>query len=356
VTKSITHNGPSAPKGSSSNDDSMKILVTGGAGYVGSITAAALEEYGHTPIILDSLLSGPHIFTQHRVFYEGDIADRHLIRKIVTEHPDIECTIHMAARVVVPESVAFPYEYYRDNVAKSLELFDELVRLQKPRVVFSSSASVYAPAKDFEVFEDSPLNPLSPYARTKQVMEMILADLAASTHLRAIILRYFNPIGSDPYLRSGVHVRAPSHVLGQIVMAARGQREAFMVTGIDYPTRDCTGLRDYIYVWDLAVAHVHAVERFDEVLEQTGERSTIINLGTGKGVTVRELISTVERVLGRQVPVREAPRRVGDAVGGFANVDKARTLLKWSTQHSLEDGVRSALDWAAKRSEILGYD
>ena len=334
----------------------MKILVTGGAGYIGSITAAALEEYGHTPIILDSLLSGPRIFTQNRVFYEGDIADRHLIRKIVAEHPDIECTIHMAARVVVPESVAFPYEYYRDNVAKSLELFDELVRLQKPRVVFSSSASVYAPAKDFEVFEDSPLNPLSPYARTKQVMEMILADLAASTHLRAIILRYFNPIGSDLYLRSGVHVRAPSHVLGQIVMAARGQREAFMVTGIDYPTRDGTGLRDYIHVWDLALAHVRAVERFDEVLDQTGERSSIINLGTGKGVTVRELISTVERVLGRQVPVRDAPRRVGDAVGGFANVDKARTILKWSTQHSLEDGVRSALDWAAKRREILGYD
>jgi UDP-glucose 4-epimerase len=334
----------------------MKVLVTGGAGYIGSITATALEEYGHTPIILDSLLSGPRIFTQNRIFYEGDIANRDLIRKIVEEHPDLECTIHMAARIIVPESVALPYEYYRDNVAKSLELFDQLVQLQKPRVIFSSSASVYAPAKDFEVFEDSPLNPLSPYARTKQVMEMILADLAASTRLRAIILRYFNPIGSDPYLRSGVHVRAPSHVLGQIVMAARGQREAFMVTGTDYPTRDGTGLRDYIHVWDLALAHVRAVERFDEVLERTGGPSSIINLGTGSGVTVRELISTVERVLGRQVPVRDAPRRVGDAVGGFANVDKARTILKWSTKHTLEEGVRSSLEWAAKRRETLGYE
>jgi UDP-glucose 4-epimerase len=157
-------------------------------------------------------------------------------------------------------------------------------------------------------------------------------------------------------LRSGVHVRSPSHAIGQIVMAARGQREAFDVTGIDYPTRDGTGIRDYIHVWDLALAHVRAVERFDEVLEGVGEPSTIINLGTGTGVTVHELISTVERVLGRHVPVRNAPRRAGDVVGGYANVDKARTILKWSSKHSLEDGVRSALEWAARRREILGYE
>jgi UDP-glucose 4-epimerase len=334
----------------------MKVLVTGGAGYIGSITATALEEYGHTPIILDSLLTGPRVFTRGRIFYEGDIANRELIRTIIADHPDVQCTIHMAARIVVPESVTVPYEYYRDNVAKSLELFDELVQLDRPRVIFSSSASVYAFAKDFEVFEDSPLNPLSPYARTKQVMEMILADLAASTRLRAIILRYFNPIGSDPCLRSGVYVRAPSHALGQIVMAARGQQDAFAVTGVDYPTRDGTGLRDYIHVWDLALAHVRAVERFDEVLQRNGEPSSVINLGTGSGVTVRELISTVERVLGRPVPVREAPRRDGDAVGGFANVDKAREILEWFTKLTLEDGVRSALEWAEKREDILGYE
>jgi UDP-glucose 4-epimerase len=334
----------------------MKVLVTGGAGYIGSITASALEQYGHTPVILDSLLTGPRAFTRNRIFYEGDIVDRGLIQKIVEEHPDIHCTIHMAARIIVPESMAHPYEYYRDNVAKSLELFDQLVRLERPRVIFSSSASVYAAAKEFEVFEDSPLNPLSPYARTKHVMEMVLSDLAVSTRLRAVILRYFNPVGSDPCLRSGIHVRTPSHVLGQIVMAARGQRESFMVTGTDYPTRDGTGLRDYIHVWDLAVAHVRAVERFDEVLKETGEPTSIINLGTGTGVTVRELISTVERVLGQKVPVCDAPRRVGDAIGGFANVDKARSVLEWSAQHTLEDGVRSALAWAGKRREILGYE
>jgi UDP-glucose 4-epimerase len=338
------------------DDANMKILVTGGVGYIGSITATALEDCGHTPIIVDSLLTGPRAFARDRTFYEGDIADRDVISTIFAEHPDIECTIHMAARIQVPESVARPYEYYRDNVAKSLELFDSLVQLRKPRIIFSSSASVYAPTKDYEVFEDSPLKPESPYARTKQVVEMILADMAASTSLRAIILRYFNPIGSDRYLHSGVYVPTPSHVLGQIVMAARKQRDAFLVTGTDYPTRDGTGLRDYIHVWDLALAHVRAVERFDSVLERTGEPSNIINLGTGSGVTVRELVSTVEGVLGRPVPVRDAPRRAGDAVGGYANVDKARTILEWSAHHSLEDGVRSAIEWAAKRKGILGYE
>jgi UDP-glucose 4-epimerase len=129
-----------------------------------------------------------------------------------------------------------------------------------------------------------------------------------------------------------------------------------MVTGVDYPTRDGTGLRDYIHVWDLALAHVRALEQFDKVLERSGSPKTVINLGTGNGVTVRELISTVERVLDRPVPVLEAPRRAGDAIGGFANVDKARAILKWSTQLSLEDGVRSALEWAARRREILGYE
>ncbi len=159
----------------------MKVLVTGGAGYIGSTTAKALEEAGHTPVILDSLLTGPRAFVRDRIFYEGDIADRDLIARIVEEHPDIEATIHMAARILVPESVQQPYEYYRDNVAKSLELFDQLDRLGKPRVLFSSSASLYATKDDFEVTEADPLAPSSPYARTKLMMEMVLQDMAPAT-------------------------------------------------------------------------------------------------------------------------------------------------------------------------------
>jgi UDP-glucose 4-epimerase len=334
----------------------MKVLVTGGAGYIGSVTATALEQAGHTPIVLDSLISGPEAYVRGRIFYRGDIADRTLLTRIVAEHPDLECTIHMAARVVVGESVAMPYAYYRDNVAKSLELFDQLQQLEKPRVVFSSSASVYAEVPSLEVYEDSPTDPASPYARTKRMMEMVLQDLAAATGLRALILRYFNPIGADPDLRHGIHVREPSHVLGQLVLAAQGRRDAFEITGTDYPTRDGTGLRDYIHVWDLALAHVCAVERFDEVLAAGGEPSLIINLGTGKGVTVRELVKVVEGVLCQPVPVREVLRRPGDVTGVFANVDRARDLLGWTAQSSLADGVASAFAWASKRSEVLGYD
>jgi UDP-glucose 4-epimerase len=334
----------------------VKVLVTGGAGYIGSTTCRALEGRGHTPVVLDSLVTGPRAFVGDRIFFEGDIADRALLARVFDEHPDIECTIHMAARIIVPESVAHPYLYYRDNVSKSLELFDQLVSLDRPRVLFSSSASVYAPSDTFEVTEDAGLDPGSPYARTKQVMEMVLQDLAASTSLRALILRYFNPIGSDPELLSGVHVREPSHVLGQLVMAALGQSPAFSLTGTDYPTRDGTGLRDYVHVWDLAQAHVRAVERFDDVLDAVGHPSTILNVGTGQGVTVRELVQAFEKVFGADVPLREAPRRAGDVVGAFANVDKARELLGWTAELSLEAGIESALAWSRKRHEVLGYE
>ncbi len=332
----------------------MKVLVTGGAGYIGSTIATALEAAGHTPVILDNLAVGPRQFTTGRTFYEGDIGDRVLLRRVVDEHPDLDCTIHCAARIIVPESVAQPYLYYRENVAKSLELFDELVSLGKPRVVFSSSGSLYAPSPTYEVHEDSPLAPTSPYARTKLMMEMMLADLADATELRAIILRYFNPIGAEPGFRSGIHDPLPSFVLGRLVAAARGGIDAFTITGTDLPTRDGTGLRDYIHVWDLAAAHVTAVERFDDVLAAEQQTSTVVNLGTGSGTTVRELLASFQRVFGQSVPTREAPPRPGDAVGAYANVDKAARVLGWRTRLSLDDGIASALEWGRRRQEVLG--
>lgn len=331
----------------------VKILVTGGAGYIGSTIATALEATGHTPVILDNLSTGPRQFTAGRIFYEADIADRAALHRIVQEHPEITCTIHCAASIVVPESVAKPYAYYRNNVVKSLELFDALVELGKPRVVFSSSGSVYAPSETFEVHEGSPLAPASPYARTKHVMEMAMSDLAAATDLRAIMLRYFNPIGSDPSYRSGVYERVPSFVLGSLVAAARGDIDGFAITGTDLPTRDGTGIRDYVHVWDLAQAHVVAVERFDEVLAAEGSTSTAINLGTGSGTTVRELLASFERVYGASVPTRELPPRPGDAVGAYANVDKAARLLGWRAKLSVDDAIASALEWGRRRDVLL---
>jgi UDP-glucose 4-epimerase len=331
----------------------MKVLITGGAGYIGSTIATALEAAGHVPVILDHLGTGRREFVGDRPFYTGDIADRAMLRRIVGEHPDLDCTIHCAARIVVPESVAEPYSYYRDNVAKSLELFDELTALGKTRLVFSSTASLYAPSETFEVTEESPLDPQSPYARTKRIMEQALTDMCAATPLRAIILRYFNPIGSDPDFRSGIQDALPSHALGRLVAATRGDIDAFVITGTDHPTRDGTGIRDYVHVWDLARAHIAAVERFDAALETERTTSSIINIGTGNGVTVRELLAAFQRTYGRAVPTREGPPRPGDAVGAYANVDKAARLLGWRAELSLDDAIASALEWGQRRETVL---
>jgi UDP-glucose 4-epimerase len=334
----------------------MKVLVTGGAGYIGSTTAKALETAGHVPVVLDSLVTGPRAFVQGRLFYEGDIADRALVRRILHEHPDIACTVHMAARVVVPESVAQPLLYYRENVSKTVTLVEELVGAGHGRVLFSSSAALYDTVEGYEVDETSPLRPTSPYARSKLMVEQVLQDAAGAGELSAILLRYFNPIGSDPSLESGVHARHATHVLGQIVMAALGQQESFTLTGTDLPTRDGTGIRDYVHVWDIARAHVAAVSSFDAALAAAGAASTVINLGTGRGVTVRELLGIVEETVGHPVPTVEGPSRPGDTVGAYANVDKARELLGWASELSVVDGVDSALRWARRRRHVLGYD
>lgn len=334
----------------------MKILVTGGAGYIGSTTCSALLDAGHTPVILDSLVHGQRAFTDGRIFYQGDIADEALLRRIFCEHPDIAAAIHFAALIVVPESVERPYEYYRENVGKSLELFRVLNALGCKRILFSSSASIYDRKEDFMVREEDPLKPLSPYARTKLMMEMVLEDMCRAYGMRGLALRYFNPIGADPAMRTGPYDPAPSHVLGKMVSAALGKLDEFLLTGTDWPTRDGTGIRDYVHVWDLAQAHVKAVERFDAAFEQTGGSYMVINLGTGDGVTVRELLSAFERVYGRQIRTRVAPPRPGDVAGAFANADRALRLLDWKPTRTVEQGIRDALKWTDEvRPKLLGY-
>lgn len=336
----------------------MKILVTGGAGYIGSTICSALEDRGHTPIILDSLITGRREFTRGRIFYEADIADRAAVEKIFREHPDIYATIHCAALIVVPESVTDPYNYYLDNVAKSVELFKSLTDLGCKRLVFSSSASIYDVVPDFMVTEAAPLNPSSPYARTKFMMEMILRDFCNAYPMRGIALRYFNPIGADPKMRSGIHVERPSHVLGKLVDTAMGVLPVFEITGNDYPTRDGSGIRDYIHVWDLAQAHIRAVEHFDEAFDHADnpvDPYLVINLGTGHGVTVLELVNAFEKVYGKTVNKRFAPRRAGDVAGSYANADTAKRLLGWEAELSIEQGISDALKWGELRTSILDF-
>lgn len=346
--------------------------MTGGAGYIGSTVCSALEDAGHVPVVLDSLVTGQRAFIRGRAFYQGDIADQRLVEQIFGDHADIAATLHFAARIVVGESVAQPALYYRENVVASLKLFETLLALGQERLIFSSSASIYASPPEFEVTEDSLVAPLSPYARTKWMTEQMLADLctasaaetsAADTSaakkrpLRAIALRYFNPIGADPAGRSGPYLPEPSHVLGRLMHAAQHPPHVFSLTGTDYPTRDGSGLRDYIHVWDLARAHVAALEQFDAAFAARGGDPSpgflAINVGTGRGVTVRELVEAFQAVSPRAVQVSEAPRRPGDNAGAAANIDLARRLLGWTPHLSTLDALRSAFAWEAQRDAVL---
>jgi UDP-glucose 4-epimerase len=336
----------------------MKYLITGGAGYIGSTICSALEDAGHTPVILDSLITGRPEFTRGRIFYQADIADREMVRKVFGDHPDIQATIHCAALIIVPESTDRPYEYYQHNVSKSVEFFHLLDELGYKKVVFSSSAAIYGVVPGFMVSEDAPIEPNSPYSRTKVVMEMVLRDFCTAYGMSGIALRYFNPIGADPKLRSGIHVPKPTHVVGKLVDTVMGKQPVFEITGTDWPTRDGTGIRDYIHVWDLAQAHIKAVVDFDQVFKRAGnpaERYLVINLGTGHGVTVRELVSAFEKVYGSEVNKRESPPRPGDVAGAYASAERAKQLLGWEAELSIEEGIRDALRWGEKRKEVLGY-
>jgi UDP-glucose 4-epimerase len=340
--------------GSSELEVGVKVLIAGGAGFIGSTVASACLDSGMVPVILDNLSTGRAEFTRDRIFYEGDIADGELLDRIFAEHPDIAAVVHAAALIVVPESVAEPLRYYRENVAKSVAFLEHVVRNGCPRYLFSSSAAIYRPGDDFAVDEDSPIEATSPYGRTKAVMELVLEDCADAYDLRALSLRYFNPIGADPKLRTGLQIRRPSHALGKMITAAE-RGEEFLVTGVDWPTRDGSGIRDYIHVWDLARAHVHALRRFDEILPAGGDRSyQAINLGTGSGTTVKEFVAAFNAVADTPLRVRETGPRPGDTAGSYTRSSRALQLLAWKPELSIEEGIRDSLRWSTVRDEKLG--
>ena len=329
----------------------VKVLIAGGAGFIGSTVASACLDHDITPVILDNLHTGRREFTVGRAFYEGDIADPDLLDRVFDDHPEIEAAVLCAALISVPESVLDPVTYYEENVVKALRFLEGLARRGCSRLLFSSSASVYGTSDTLLVDEDAPLRPESPYARTKATCEVMFADIAQATDLRVLSLRYFNPIGADPQMRSGLQLMLPSHALGQLIRCHESGDD-FRVTGTDYPTRDGTGIRDYVHVWDLALAHVAALERFDHVVGPS--HYEVINLGSGLGTTVRELVDAFNTVVSPPVDVVDAPRRPGDVAGAYAGRDKARLLLNWVPERSLTEGMTDSLAWAVTRRTVLG--
>jgi UDP-glucose 4-epimerase len=329
----------------------MKVLVTGGAGYIGATIASACIDAGHVPVIVDDLSTGAEVFTAGRVCYRGDFADATVLDAVFGDHPDTAAVVHCAAHTIVPESVAEPLRYYENNVAKTLRLVEYLLEHGCDRFVFSSSGSVYAAADGDPVDEDAPLAQTSPYARTKAMLEQVLADVAAATSMRVLALRYFNPLGADPVMRTGQQVAGHAAVLNKLI-GAYEFGTAFTITGTDWPTRDGTAIRDYIHVWDVAQAHVRALECFDTAFDER-RHYDVLNIGTGRGTTVRELVAAFAEAAG-EVAVVEGPPRPGDALGAYAVVERIRALLGWRAELTITDAIRDALAWEAKREVVLG--
>lgn len=324
----------------------MKVLITGGAGYIGSTVASAFLDAGDEVVVLDDLSQGSASFLRGRTAYLGDVADAALLQRIFAEHPDIELTVHCAARIVVPESVADPLGYYAANVAKTVALLSGLRHLGCSRLINSSSAAVYGPLDERVVTEHSPTRPDSPYGRSKLMVETILDDVCRTGTLVALSLRYFNPIGADPEFRSGPYARTAEPVLSALLDAWQRDRP-FFIHGRDWDTDDGTPLRDFVHVQDVALAHVAAGHHWP-----TDFGHEIVNVGTGHGTTVEQLVRMATAELPRPIRLEYDARRAGDVRGSCASVDKAARLFGWRAVLGVDDAVRSAVEWM-QRSTVF---
>lgn len=311
----------------------MNILVTGGAGYIGSHMVRVLRDAGHAVTVLDDLSTGHADAVPAGLLVVGSTADATLLDRLLPERR-IEAVIHFAAYSQVGESVREPLRYYANNVGGSLALVQALVRHGIDKLVFSSTAAVYGEPETALIDETHPTRPINPYGHSKRMVEQILADAEAAHGLRAVCLRYFNAAGAHPDGSLRERHDPETHLIPLALDAATGRRPALSVFGSDYPTRDGTALRDYIHVLDLCAAHLRALEYL-----VAGGAGTRLNLGIGRGYTVREVIAAVARVSGRPVPSVDAPRRAGDPVALVANPARAMALLGWQPRFPELDAI-----------------
>jgi UDP-glucose 4-epimerase len=319
----------------------MTVLVTGGAGYIGSHMALRLGDAGEPTVVLDSLLTGFDWAVDHRAkFVQGDAGDMDLVGRLIREHAITEI-VHFAGSIVVPESVTDPLKYYRNNTATSRNLIEAAVKGGVQRFIFSSTAAVYGMTGLAPVEETTPLLPMSPYGRSKLMTEWMLADVAAAHPLKFGVLRYFNVAGADPQKRSGQSTPLATHLIKVAAQTALGQRPKMDIFGTDYPTPDGTCVRDYIHVTDLIEAHKLLLDHL-----RGGGDSVTLNCAYGKGYSVRQVIDTVKAVSGVDFRVDEGPRRAGDPASITATGEKVRAVLGWVPKHdALREMVQTALDW-----------
>jgi len=334
----------------------MKVVVTGGLGFIGSHTVVELQNQGFEVVIIDNLsnaeekvLEGITSITGIPPVFENiDLREKAVVQDFFKRHHDSVGIIHFAASKAVGESVENPLLYYENNINALVYVLQELTHLPQANFIFSSSCTVYGQAETMPITEDASVQPaISPYGNTKQIGEEIITDTAKVTNLNAILLRYFNPIGAHPSAAIGeLPIGVPQNLVPFITQTAMGLREKLSVFGNDYPTPDGTCIRDYIHVVDLAKAHVIALQRL--INKQNTEKVETFNLGTGTGSSVLEVIHAFEKIAGQPLNYQIVARREGDITSAYANTDKANKVLGWKAERSLEEALASAWKWEQK--------
>ena len=334
----------------------MKILVTGGLGFIGSHTVVELQNEGFEVVIIDNLsnsseevLKGIVAITGKTPLYEKlDLREKTSVQNFFKKHNDIDGVIHFAASKAVGESVENPLLYYENNINTLVYILQELQQKAEANFIFSSSCTVYGQAEKMPITENAPIQPaMSPYGNTKQIGEEIITEVCKVSTINSILLRYFNPIGAHPSAEIGeLPIGVPQNLIPYITQTGIGLRQELSVYGNDYPTPDGTCIRDYIHVVDLAKAHVIALQRL--LNKKNIEKVETFNLGTGTGSSVLEVITAFEKVSGRKLPFKIVPRREGDVVSAYANTDKVNAVLGWQVQSTLEEALASAWKWEQK--------
>jgi UDP-glucose-4-epimerase GalE len=323
----------------------LSVLIVGGAGYIGSQTAKLVAKAGLSPVVLDNLVYGHEWAVKWGPFVKGDLSDSELVGRVLTEHK-VTSVIHFAAYAYVGESVSNPRKYFHNNVVNTLNLLDQMVDRKIHDFVFSSTCATYGEPTKVPISEDHPQSPVNPYGESKLMVEKILKWYQGAYGLRFAALRYFNAAGADPDGELGEDHDPETHLIPLAIDAALGRGRELSIFGTDYPTPDGTAIRDYIHVSDLAEAHILALQQLTK-----GTASLKLNLGTGKGQSVREVISAVEKVTGRKVPAREVGRRAGDPPELVADPARAREVLGWRPKYAaLETIVEHAYRWHSRPS------
>lgn len=334
----------------------MKIVVTGGLGFIGSHTVVELQNEGFEVVAIDNLSNSSesvldgifNITGKKPIFEKLDLREKAVVQDFFKRHNDVVGVIHFAASKAVGESVENPLLYYENNINALVYVLQEITKLPKANFIFSSSCTVYGQAEKMPITENAPVQQaMSPYGNTKQIGEEIITDVAKVTNLNSVLLRYFNPIGSHPSAEIGeLPLGVPQNLVPFITQTAMGLREKLSVFGDDYPTSDGTAVRDYIHVVDLAKAHVVALKRLLD--NKNLEKVETFNLGTGTGSSVLEVINAFEKVSNKKLNYQIVGRREGDVTEAYANTDKANNVLGWKAQSSLEEALASAWKWEQK--------